>query len=81
MPEVQVRYFAAARAAVGLPTEHLDGAGGLVGLIDQVGRRNPAARPVLGQCSYLVNGVRHPLNATPLPPGATVDVLPPFAGG
>jgi molybdopterin converting factor small subunit len=81
MSDIQVRYFAAAREAVGLTAERLDGTAGLAGLIDQVSRRSPAAQAVLGQCSYLVNGVRRPPDATPLPLGATVDVLPPFAGG
>jgi len=35
---------------------------------------------VLGRCSVLVSGVRAS-DADPVPPGAVVDVLPPFAGG
>jgi molybdopterin synthase sulfur carrier subunit len=36
---------------------------------------------VLDRSSYLVDGVAWHDRAAPLPPAATVDVLPPFAGG
>jgi hypothetical protein len=36
---------------------------------------------VLPACSFLVDGVRWSDRAAPLPQSATVDVLPPFAGG
>ncbi|MDO8150828.1 MULTISPECIES: MoaD/ThiS family protein [Isoptericola] len=79
---LELRYFAAARAALGLSGESLtmpDGAtvGDVVG---RLGARTPGATPVLARCSVLVDGRR----AAPddvVPDGATVDLLPPFAGG
>ena len=79
---VTVRYFAGARAAAGRTEESapagLDRAGFVAELTsrhgDQLGR-------VLSVASFLVDGtVWHDRHA-PLPAGATVDVLPPFAGG
>lgn len=43
--------------------------------------RHPGLGDVLPRCSLLVGGVRSSDDAAPLPAGATVDVLPPFAGG
>ncbi|WP_412544549.1 MoaD/ThiS family protein [Longispora sp. K20-0274] len=78
---VTVRYFAGARAASGLSSEVLD-AGTLGELLELLGRRHgePLAR-VLTSASYLVNEVSCRDRAAALPAGATVDVLPPFAGG
>ena len=36
---------------------------------------------LLAVCSVLVDGTRDPDGTTPVPDGAVVDVLPPFAGG
>jgi molybdopterin converting factor small subunit len=36
---------------------------------------------VLRSCSFLVNEIAARDRGTPVPRGATVDVLPPFAGG
>lgn len=36
---------------------------------------------VLPHCSWLVNGVAHKDPGSAIAPAATVDVLPPFAGG
>jgi hypothetical protein len=36
---------------------------------------------VLTACSFLVDGTSTRDRALALPPGAVVDVLPPFAGG
>jgi sulfur-carrier protein len=78
---VLVRYFAGARAAAGIPEEKVAAAtlGELVGIVtathgDRLGR-------VLAACSFLVDGLAARDRATALPDGATVDVLPPFAGG
>jgi molybdopterin synthase sulfur carrier subunit len=77
---VTVRYFAGARAAAGVPTENVDAAtvGELVAGL--AARGEPLAR-VLSVCSYLVDGLAARDHDAPLPDGATVDVLPPFAGG
>jgi sulfur-carrier protein len=85
--EVVVRYWAAARAAVGLPEERYDPPGDLAALLDAVRARHGAGSrlaEVLARCSYLVDEVspgRRAPRDVPVPPGAVVDVLPPFAGG
>jgi sulfur-carrier protein len=81
---VTVRYYAAARAAAGVESERLDvPTGGTVGDVLAAIRARHGAElaRVLQRCSYLLDevAVRNP--ATPLPEAATVDVLPPFAGG
>ena len=78
---VTVRYFAAARAAAGVESEQAE-APTLAVLLAELSRtRGEALARVLGAASFLVNGtVCHDRNA-PLPSGAVVDVLPPFAGG
>lgn len=81
---VTVRYFAAARAAAGLPSENVDiGEGATVGdALDAIATRHgEALRKVLTACSFLLDSVAVRDRATPLPPGAELDVLPPFAGG
>jgi sulfur-carrier protein len=81
---VIVRYFAAARAAAGLATENIDvGDGATVAdAIDAIAARHgEALRRVLAACSFLLNSVAVRDRATPLQPGAQLDVLPPFAGG
>lgn len=78
---IQVRYFAAAAEAAGTDTEHLD-ASILGELIDRLRARHGAdLERVLTRCSLLVDGTRTADAAAPLPDVATVDVLPPFAGG
>jgi sulfur-carrier protein len=78
--KVTVRYFAGARAAAGVPGETVDAA--TVGdLITHLATRGEPLARVLSVCSYLVDGLAARDHATPLYDGATVDVLPPFAGG
>lgn len=84
---VTVRWFAAAAAAAGCPQEQvvLDGPATLADLVRLLGGRDPVRlAPVLGVCSFLVDaaptGTRE-LARVALVDGATVDVLPPFAGG
>ena len=84
---VLVRYFAAAAEAAGVEEERFDLAGtetfeGLTlgelrdALVARYGA--PMAR-VVANGSFLVDGVVRRDGAAPL--GASVDVLPPFAGG
>jgi molybdopterin synthase sulfur carrier subunit len=78
---VTVRYFAGARAAVGVDTETRDAdtLDQLVGqLVDAHGER---LERVLTACSFLVDGTTTRDRALVLAPGSVVDVLPPFAGG
>ena len=85
--DVLVRYWAAARAAVGLAEERFESPGDLAALLDAVRARHGAhsrLAEVLARCSYLVDEVspgRRAPRDVPVPPGAVVDVLPPFAGG
>jgi molybdopterin synthase sulfur carrier subunit len=81
-----IRYWAAAKAAAGTAEEPYRAAT-LAGALAEARRRH-AATPdfdrVLRRCSFLVDG--HPVGTrdhaeVPLPDGATVEVLPPFAGG
>jgi molybdopterin converting factor small subunit len=78
--KVTVRYFAGARAAAGVPEETVDAA--TVGdLIAHLATRGEPLARVLSVCSYLVDGLAARDHDAPLRDGATVDVLPPFAGG
>jgi molybdopterin synthase sulfur carrier subunit len=78
---ITVRYFAGARAAAGVDTENRDAAS-LDELVGQlVGDHGEKLERVLTACSFLVDGTTTRDRATVLTPGATVDVLPPFAGG
>jgi sulfur-carrier protein len=71
---IEVRFFAAARAAVGsstaaVPARTLES---VIAAFDF---------PVIAKCSFLVNGVAETDRSRALVDGDTVDVLPPFAGG
>jgi molybdopterin converting factor small subunit len=85
--EVVVRYWAAAKAAVGLAEETFPTEPDLGALLDAVRARHGAdsrVAEVLARCSYLVDEVspgRRAPSDVALVPGAVVDVLPPFAGG
>lgn len=78
---MKVRYFAAAAEAAGVDEEDL--AGGTRGelVAAMVERHGSALGRVLDRCSLLASGERLDGDAAPVPAGATVDVLPPFAGG
>ncbi len=79
-----IRYWAAAKAATGVAEERYD-VRTLAELLSTVCDRHGAGLgALLDRCSFLVNGA--PVGARPpaavvLPEGATVEVLPPFAGG
>src|ERR687890_107327 len=81
---VTVRYFAAARAAAGLPSEDIDIRDGatVADEAETISRRHGGPlRKGLAACSFLVDSVAVRDRTTPLRPGAELDVLPPFAGG
>lgn len=77
----RVRVFAGAAEAVGGSEFSLE--------VDSVkallAELNPSAdahvAEVLARCSFLVDGVRTAALEARIAPGASVDVLPPFAGG
>lgn len=85
---IRVRYWAAARAAAGTGEETVaaDGPLTLAALRAEVVRRHAGSRlaDVIAVCSVLVGdqpvGTRDP-DTVQVPPGATVEFLPPFAGG
>ena len=78
---LEVRYFAGARAAAGRSSERI-AAGSLDDLVVILtARHGERLAMVLKAASFLIDGLAcHDRNAA-LPAGATVDVLPPFAGG
>jgi molybdopterin synthase sulfur carrier subunit len=84
-PTLTVRYFAGARAAAGgLRAEAVEdlAAGsidGLVGVLTQ--RHGERLAVVLKAASFLIDGLACHDRRAEIPDGATVDVLPPFAGG
>jgi molybdopterin converting factor small subunit len=86
---VHVRLWAAARAAAGVPEVEVEVSGPVTlgWLQDEVVRRHPASDRlprVLGVCSVLIGdrpvGTTDPASVE-VPPGSTVEFLPPFAGG
>lgn len=78
---VRVRYFGGARVTASAPEED-QRAGTLAELLDRIGERHgPAFQIALRACGFLVDGSQWRNHLRPLPPAATVDVLPPFAGG
>ncbi|MDQ1731144.1 MAG: sulfur-carrier protein [Pseudonocardiales bacterium] len=77
-PQVTVRFWAGARRAAGRDSEQCE-ARTLAQLLDQLSGRQPLAE-IVRASSILVNGVAATAE-TPLPEGATIDILPPFAGG
>ena len=81
---VTVRYFAAARAAAGVETETVDvPPGATVNILLKTvrGTHGDALGRVLDRCSFLLDEVAVRDRDMPLHHGASVDVLPPFAGG
>ncbi|NQX27694.1 MoaD/ThiS family protein [Microbacteriaceae bacterium VKM Ac-2854] len=77
---MQVRYFAAAKAALGRAFDTLD-APTLGDLEARLVADAPDAAAVLTRCSYLVDGTSTRDRAMSLTGVTRVDVLPPFAGG
>jgi molybdopterin converting factor small subunit len=79
---VTFRFFASAREAAGAP-ELVVPAGRVCDTLDLLRRtHSPRFVAVLAVSSLLCDGSRlDPDSGQDLPPGATVEVLPPFAGG
>lgn len=79
---ITVRYFAGARAAAGVSEESAPAGVGLDALVDVLtARHGERLSTVLKVASFLVDGLACHDREAVLPAGATVDVLPPFAGG
>jgi molybdopterin converting factor small subunit len=77
--QVTVRYWAGARRAAGLASEVLP-ATTLADLLAELKTR-PGLAEVVAACSVLVDEVSPSRDDVPLPAGAVIDILPPFAGG
>ncbi|SDT73877.1 MoaD/ThiS family protein [Actinoplanes derwentensis] len=77
-----VRYFAGARAAANGTSSETVSAASLDDLIQVLtDRHGERLALVLKAASFLVDGLACHDRTVPLPAGATIDVLPPFAGG
>ena len=76
---VTVRYWAAARAAAGTDSETLTGVTVREVVDAAVAAHSDLAR-VAAVATFLLDG-RSVTRDEPVPDGATVEVLPPFAGG
>ena len=82
--QVTVRWFAAAGEAAGRPEEVLevDGTTTTAALLARaVAGHGPQLGRVLAACSVLIDGQLDEQRTRVLTAGATLDVLPPFAGG
>lgn len=79
-----IRYWAAAKAAAGIELEFYRATTLAEALDAARAAHGPELARVLSVCSYLIDGDPVGLRdhaTVELPEGATVEVLPPFAGG
>jgi molybdopterin converting factor small subunit len=80
--DVTVRYFAGARAAAGRSEESVPAGLTRDALVQTLSdRHGERLAGVLKVASFLHDGVAWRDPSATAQPGATVDVLPPFAGG
>jgi len=81
--QVNVRFFAAARAAAGVDESlmALPPGATLNYVVSELSCRSDELARVLTRCSYLCDAVAVRDPNQELQPGQTIDVLPPFAGG
>lgn len=79
---ILVRYWAGARAAAGVTEEYVPLADGakVADVVAEVRRARPGLEPVLEVASLLLDG-RAVRQEEPVGAAATLEVLPPFAGG
>ena len=80
--QIQVRYFAGAREAVGLDSESIavDEGTDVAGLLDHLVDRHPALAPHAGNLRFAV-GESFAEPGTVLGDGAAVALIPPVGGG
>lgn len=77
---VEIRFFAAARAAAGVD-QMFSPSAQFHEIISEICRTKPALAPVIAQCSFLLDSVAvHDQNFV-VHDGSVIDVLPRFAGG
>ena len=77
---VTIRFYAAARTAAGVSELQLEPATAMQ-VLDRAVEAHPNLAQVFPQCSFLLNEVALHDLSTQVLDGATLDVLPPFAGG
>ena len=77
---VTVRFYAAARKAAGVSELQLEPATAMQ-VLDKAVEAHPNLAQVLPQCSFLLNEIALHDLSTEILDNATLDVLPPFAGG
>ncbi|HEX2858304.1 MAG TPA: MoaD/ThiS family protein [Propionibacteriaceae bacterium] len=75
-----IRWFGAAAEAAGSDVEPTSAAT-LGDALAAAVLAHPPLEAVLARCSVLIDGVRTSDPASAVGSGATIDVLPPFAGG
>ena len=78
--DIEIRYFAAARAAAGVSIQRVEPAS-LTQILATVSADNAQLAHVIEQCSFLVDSVAVNDMNMPIHPGSFIDVLPRFAGG
>ena len=76
-----VRYFAAAAEAMGVDAEPVSGASVAQVMAALERRHGSHVRDVWSRCTVLVDGQRATDEQAQVSADATIDVLPPFAGG
>ena len=84
MTSIEIRAFAAARAALGWSRQAVPVPGGatVADVLATLREQAPQAVPVLERCAVLLDGRRVAApHATPVGDSRSIDLLPPFAGG
>ncbi|MSO43127.1 MAG: hypothetical protein EXQ76_02710 [Candidatus Planktophila sp.] len=77
---VEVRFFAAARAAAGVDQAHFSSAP-LALILAEACRDKPVLAHIISQCSFLLDSVAVHDQSILVKDGSVIDVLPRFAGG
>ncbi|MFT3970765.1 MAG: MoaD/ThiS family protein [Micropruina sp.] len=80
---MKIRYFAGAADAAGVTEETVDAdfEVTVADLVEQLGSDRERLAKVLAVATVLIDGQAVRARTEFVPPGAQVDVLPPFAGG
>jgi len=78
--DIEIRYFAAARAAAGVSMQRVEPAS-LTQILATVSADNAQLAHVIEQCSFLVDSVAVNDMDIDIHAGSFIDVLPRFAGG
>jgi molybdopterin converting factor small subunit len=78
--DIEIRYFAAARAAAGVSIQRVNPAS-LSTILAEVTANNAGLAQVIDQCSFLVDSIAVNDMDMPIHAGSFIDVLPRFAGG